>query len=145
MGDGERGTLKKLTAAAQYWVRPAPKPKAQALEFDEEFADMLRKVKVSAADIEAQQVAQSSELLEADFEVHEDAWESWLFFLKVCRQWRYVAVSAGMGMTSVRHALDWCGIESVIRLSGIKRSRWAGLLDDLLVIEEAVLVADAGG
>lgn len=79
----------------------------------------------------------------AVFDVHEDVWENWNFFLKVARQWMFVPVSAGMGVSSVRMGLNWPGIESVIRLSGMKRGRWAGLVDDLLVIEQAVLEADS--
>ena len=40
-------------------------------------------------------------------------------------------------------AHKWPAIEVVMRLSGVKRTRWAGLVDDLMVIQEAVLVADA--
>jgi hypothetical protein len=144
LGNGERGSLKKLIAAAQAWARPAPKPKSIALTVDDEFAKGLRKFRVSEADIEVRRNAEMVQSVNtrADFEVHEDVWDSWLFFLRVRRQWRYVAVSAGMGVTSVRIGLDWPGIESLIRLSRVRSAQWEQLVDDLLLIEEAVLQVD---
>lgn len=109
---------------------------------DDDYSRLLRRAKVSEEDIEAARSG-DAQRDEAVFDVHEDAWESWTFFLKVNRQWVFVAVSAGMGVSSVRTGLNWPGIEAVIRLSGVKRGRWAGLVDDLMVIEEAVLEADS--
>jgi len=76
---------------------------------------------------------------EDDFEVHEDCWESWKFYLTVQRQWVYVAVSAGLGVTNVRRSLDWSGIRAVVLLKRIAPKRWEQLVDDLLVVEGAVL------
>jgi hypothetical protein len=102
----------------------------------------LRKLGVREADIEAEQVAAEAEPVEAAFEVHEDAWESWLFFLQVSRQWVYVVAGGGMGGTAVRQCLNWPGIESMARMSGTPRRQWPGLYADLGLIEEAVLVAE---
>jgi hypothetical protein len=109
---------------------------------DDEYAEGLRKLGVNEADIAAQQVAAEAEPVEAAFEVHEDAWESWLFFLQVSRQWVFVVMSNGMGSTAVRQCLNWPAIEALARMSGTPRRQWPGLCADLLVIEEAVLVAE---
>lgn len=111
---------------------------------DDEFAEGLRKLGVREADIEAEQVAAEAAPLEAVFEVHEDAWESWLFFLTVSRQWVYLVMNNGMGSVAVRQCLNWPAIEAMARMSGVPRRQWPGLCADLLVIEEAVLVAERG-
>lgn len=73
---------------------------------------------------------------EPDFEVHEDCWESVLFFLRVQTQWRY------RGMEARRCALDYVAVEAAMRMSGVTRRQRAGLLDDMAVMELAVLAAD---
>ena len=110
---------------------------------DDEFAEGLRKVGVRSAYIEAGREAPEAEPVEADFEVHEDAWESWLFFLSVSRQWVYVVMGNAMGSVAVRQCLNWPAIEALARMSGTPRNKWPGLCADLLVIEEAVLVAES--
>lgn len=121
------------------------RPATAALSVDEGVAEQLRFFRVSEADIAAEMAKRTStgtELEEDAFEVHADVWENWLFFLKVQRQWVFVPVSAGMGVSSRRIGLNWSGIRSVVLLSGVKRKRWEGLVDDLLVIEETVLKAE---
>jgi hypothetical protein len=142
LGVGERSTLKKLEAAARYWLG-VDKPTAIPLAVDEGVADGLAVFGFTAESVAEQQAKESVMPLREDFEVHEDAMDSWLFFLKVQRQWVFVPVSAGMGVTAVRMGLNWPGVESMVRLSRVKSARWDGLVDDLLVIEEAVLGAEA--
>ena len=110
---------------------------------DDEYAEGLRKVGVREVDIEANQATPEAEPFEEAFEVHEDAWESWLFFLTVSRQWVYVVAGGGMGGAAVRQCLNWPAIEAMARMSGTPRRQWPGLCADLLVIEEAVLVAES--
>lgn len=141
MGIVERRTLKKLAEAARYW-HGVDKPAAQPIRLDEGVAEGLRFFGASEDDIRREQEAELENLPRPDFEVHEDCWESWLFFMKVQRQWRYVPVSAGMGVTAERCGLNWTGIESVIRLRRVTEDKWDALLDDLLVIEDAVMKAD---
>jgi len=137
----ERSTLKKLAAAARCWLG-VDKPTAAPLVVDDGVAAGLLRFGFTAESVQEQQ-DKSGEVQEpADFEVHEDAFESWMFFLKVQRQWVFVPVSAGMGVTSVRVSMNWPGVEAMVRLSRIKQTRWEQLLDDLLVIEEAVLLAE---
>lgn len=112
---------------------------------DDSAAEGLRRFGVSEEDIAAEMAKRNGTDVEPEedaFEVHADAWDSWLFFLKVQRQWVFVPVSAGMGVSSQRMSLDWNGVRALVLLSGIKRKRWACLVDDLLVIEETVLKAE---
>ena len=122
------------------------KPAAPAaLEVDEGVADGLRFFGAREEDIAAQQAGKTGEGDGPDpdeedvYEVHADVWDNWLFFLKVQRQWVFVPVSAGMGVSAQRMSLNWGGVRSVMLLCGVKRSAWSGLVDDLLVIEETVL------
>lgn len=142
MGVGERGTLKKLTGAARRWAGadkpPAPiqvdgNVKANLLRFgfsEESIEAVLAKEK------EAAQLSGASD----DFEVYEDNWESWLFYLTVQTQWLYAA--GGMGPAQ-RVGLNYAGVESGARMSGQPRAKWPDLLGDLRVMELAVLHADA--
>lgn len=115
----------------------------QCLQVDEGVADGMRRMgfdEEAIAGARAQRVAADAET--PDFEVHEDCWENWRFFMRVQRQWVWVPVSAGMGVTSVRQGLDWSGIRALVLLSRIKPARWEQLVDDLLTIEYAVLQAE---
>lgn len=118
----------------------------QCLQVDDGVAAGLRRMGVSEDDIARAQAQLGSgdggDAPEADFEVHEDCWESWLFFLRVQRQWVFVPMSAGMGVTSVRQGLNWPGIRAMVLLSRIKPARWEQLVDDLLTIEYAVMKAE---
>ena len=112
---------------------------------DDGVVEQLRFFKVSEADIAAEMAKRAGGATEGEsdvYEVHADAWDSWLFFLKVQRQWVFVPVSAGMGVSSQRMSLNWNGVRALVLLSGVKRKRWEGLIDDLLVIEETVLKAE---
>jgi hypothetical protein len=121
------------------------KPDAPAaLQVDDGVADGMRRFGASEEEIAKQQQERGGGEPVADeaYEVHADVWENWLFFLKVQRQWVFVPVSAGMGVSSQRMSLNWSGIRSLVLLSGVKRSRWECLVDDLLVIEDTVLKAE---
>lgn len=82
-----------------------------------------------------------------DYEVYEDCWRSVKLFQRVSTQWtwRVRAKPAGFGaaMWSVRAGLNYQGVESALRMGGVKRSEWAQLFEDLGVMEQAVLVAEA--
>ncbi|WP_418646560.1 DUF1799 domain-containing protein [Thauera butanivorans] len=60
-------------------------------------------------------------------------WPAFQLWCLVWRQWRWV--SGGLGAQRV--GLDWCQVESVMRLQGIKRRRRAALMRDLKVMEDA--------
>ena len=51
----------------------------------------------------------------------------------VCGQWRRA------GMLGSPVALDYAAVESVFRMRRIPRRQWAGLLDQLAVMERATL------
>lgn len=146
MGVGERSTLKKLVGAARRWVG-ADKPGSAPVAADANVSDGLRAMGVDEADIEAMLESQRSEEeqaarkfgCEVDFEVHEDCWETCLFFLAVQTQWGY----APGGMAAQRVGLNYAGVESGMRMSGKPRRAWPDLLADLQVMELAVLQADA--
>lgn len=144
MGKRERRPLKKLEAAALHWLGVA-KPPAKPLTVDDGVADGLRKLGVSAEDIAAAQEA-AVEPEPDDFEVHEDAWDAWLFFLTVQRQWVFIPMTRSVGLggvvvDAVRHGLNWPGIEAMARMSGTRRALWPDLFADLMVIECAVMKA----
>ena len=102
---------------------------------------------VSEEDIAAMQKKREDDALEAaqalgateDFEIHEDNWDSWLFFLTVQTQWIY-AVS---GLGTQRAGLSYPGVESGARMAGLPRRQWPALFADLRVMEVAVLAVDA--
>lgn len=134
MGSGDRGAVKKLSGAALHWLG-VDRPPARPLTVDEGVADGLRRMGVSEADIEAQVQAHSAPE-PTDFEVHEDCWESVLFFLRVQTQW------VCRGMDGARAGLNYAGVEAAMRMDGVKRARQSALLDDLQLMERAVLKAD---
>lgn len=144
MGISQRGTLKKLIEAARHWAGvDAPNP-TTALAVDDGVAQGLRAFGVREEDIaQAKQLSANAAIEEPVFEVHEDVWESWLFFLTVQRQWLFVSVGGGFGIRALRHCMNWTGVESMARMSGTRRALWPQLFADLRVIEEAVMKADA--
>ncbi|WP_194720824.1 DUF1799 domain-containing protein [Noviherbaspirillum malthae] len=72
------------------------------------------------------------------FEVWEENWESFLFFDSVRTQWVYVSGLAG----GVRVGLDYGRVEATMRMEGIPRKKHKALLDDLRIMEFAVLKYD---
>ena len=100
---------------------------------------------VSEEDIEAMLAQQAEREAETarqagiaeDFEIYEDNWDSWQFFLVVQTQWVF------RGMSGQRSGLNYAGVESGMRLSGLPRVRWPAVLTDLRTLEYGVLEADA--
>jgi hypothetical protein len=95
-------------------------------------------------DVIAQLEEQLSEQERADEEarstcyIHEDNWRTWLFYLSVETQWIY------RGLDGRRAGLNTAAIEASARMQGILRPRrQRELLNDLRIIEAAVLEADA--
>lgn len=72
---------------------------------------------------------------DAVFELWQENWDSWLFFLAVSTQWTVVAGMGGIVYVNLNH----CAIESNMNMRGIGRNMRAKLCDDLLVIERAAL------
>lgn len=70
------------------------------------------------------------------FEVYEDNWDAWEFFLRVQHQW----VHAGMDRARVQ--LNWAGIAAWAGMALIGRRRLARQVQALEFIERAVLQED---
>lgn len=70
---------------------------------------------------------------EEDFEVWPEVWESCIWFLKLQRRWVF------NNFTGKRIRLDDEVAMSRLKLAGIKRKTRAIIMDDLLVMEAAVL------
>lgn len=68
------------------------------------------------------------------FGVYLENWDSVQTFLDVRTQWQY----AGMGQ---RAGLNFAGVDAWI-VRHHRRRRWRALLDDVALMEKAVLVAD---
>lgn len=68
-----------------------------------------------------------------DFEVWPENWESLLFFIRISNCWRIVDGLNGREFVG----LDFCQIESVVRLFGFTSEKNdSALYDDLCIIEE---------
>lgn len=97
----------------------------------------MRQWKATAESIELAEQLRKQQLGEAEvFEVWEENWATWLFFLDVSNQWFFV------GMAAQRMGLNWPAIEVVARALGWRRRRWRELMEALLVVEKAVLAAE---
>lgn len=122
-------------------MRDAPQRKAAAV--DEGVIKGLRRMGVCAQDVEAAQAQleadKARQAEQDDFEVHEDNWEAWMFFLSVQTQW----VFASSGLASQRVAMNYPGVESAARLQRIPMRRWPELFDAVHAVEMAVLAVDA--
>lgn len=114
---------------------------------DEGAAEGLRKMGVPEDQIAAQLAKAQADVDNPafDFEVHEECWRSVMLFKTVSTQWVWRAHSrpAGFGalVYSVRTGLNYAGVESALRMGGVRRSEWPALLEDLQVMEQAVLAA----
>lgn len=108
------------------------------ITLDAGVAQGLRAMGVSEADIaaEAAKYADPAGPGAADFEVHDDAWEAWVFFTQVQTQWVY------RGLDGRRAGLCNPGVESALRMGGVRRALWPALWADMRVMELAVLEAD---
>jgi len=70
------------------------------------------------------------------FEVYEDNWEDWMFFLRVQTQW------VRAGLDGHRACLNWAGIAAFAAMAGVRHRRLARRTEALCVIEKAVLRED---
>lgn len=137
MGVGQRSTLKKLKGAARHWLGE-DKPPAKPITVDDDLAASARAFGATEEEIEAERKKEAQAAPEQDeFEVYEDCWESVMFFLRVQTQWVH------KGMDERRAGLNNTAVESTMRMTGVKRAAQAELLEDLQVMERAVLEADA--
>lgn len=64
--------------------------------------------------------------------VHDDNWDSVVFFFGLGTQW----TMAGMGGYC---GLSYAGVEACLRMSGLKRRRRARLFEDVRIMEHAAL------
>lgn len=71
------------------------------------------------------------------FEVYEDNWEDWMFFLRVQTQWGHA------GLDGRRVCLNWPGIAAFAAAVGVRHRRLARRCEALELIEKAVLSEDA--
>lgn len=125
------------------------RPKARPLRVDDSVAEGLRKMGVPEDQIAAQLAKAQKDVEDPrfDFEVYEECWRTVMLFLKVRNQWLWRVHSrpAGFGalVYSVRVGLNYQAVESTLRMVGVPRREWAQLLEELQVMEEAVLKAEA--
>lgn len=71
------------------------------------------------------------------FEVYEDNWEDWMFFLRVQTQWVHA------GLDGRRVCLNWAGIVAFASAAGVRSRRLARHTPALGAIELDVLREDA--
>lgn len=70
-----------------------------------------------------------------EFEVWEENWSHWCFFLTVQMRWVHA------GMDGAKVALDFPAVEVVAKALGFRGRAWSRLVEDLLVIELTALEA----
>ncbi len=92
----------------------------------------MRAFGTSEAAIAAASVRRS----EGVFEVWEENWPTFCMFLSLQRQWRWLA--GGMG-PPIRLGLDYCAIEPVFRLTGVRKKDRAETFAALQLMENAVM------
>lgn len=107
-----QGEGKKLTGAAQYWLRGSVQDDTQ--DDAKAFGIVLPEVKSE----------------DDNYEVWEEHWDAVMVFLRCQTQWRMGGMGGPVG-------LDYGAVEWVIRLYEISEPR--AVLEDLQVIEGAVL------
>lgn len=73
---------------------------------------------------------------QVDFEIWQENWDSWIFFLQVSTQW--IVAAGGMGGLFYVGLQRNC-IESEMNMRGIKKAQRLTLIDDLYIIEHAAL------
>lgn len=113
------------------------KPVQSPTRIDQGVLEQMRRWGASAEDLAlAEQVRALREGDAGEMcEVWEDNWDHWKFFLGVSSQWVYA------GMTGVRVALNWPGIEVVARALGVRGKAWREQVLALQVVEAAALKA----
>lgn len=139
-----RGALKKLTDAARHWVRlttGATQKRRQSVPVDDAIEAGMRAMgatdeQVDLARAERLGAAPLAESSDDSFEVYEDNWEDWMFFLQVQTQWLYA------GLDGRRVCLNWAGIAAFATMAGLGRRRQARRAEAMGLIELAVLRED---
>lgn len=130
---------KKLAEAAQHWAGKRAAAKEIA-SFDDNVIDGLVRAGAPAELIEQakarQQASESQQQSQDDFEVYEENWDAFQFFLYVTGQWNAVAGGLGgiyyMGLSRVN-------IEAEMNMRGIKPADRVELLNKLNVMEHAAM------
>lgn len=110
--------------------------KRQGAAVDDNVARGMRAMGASWEQIARAGAVRGKPTRESAFEVHFDAWDAFCFFLKVRTQWVYA------GWDGVRVGLNFSAITAMAEMWGIRRRKRRALLDDLVLIESAVLDED---
>lgn len=98
----------------------------------------MRQWKATEESIELAEKLRRQQMGDTDvFELWEENWPTWVFFLDVSAQWNFV------GFAAQRMGLNWPAIEVVARARGLRSRRWRALVEDLLVVEKAVMLAES--
>ena len=74
------------------------------------------------------------------FEVWEENWPIVRLFLSLGRQWRWLPCAMG---PPIRLGLDYTAVESVFRLSGVKKKKHAETFAALQSMEDAVMEVES--
>ncbi|MGE0350945.1 DUF1799 domain-containing protein [Hydrogenophaga sp.] len=105
---------------------------------DDKVLEMMRRWNATEESLAlAEQLRKQQQGNPDDFEVWEDNWAHWCFFLRISSQWLYA------GFEGARGCLNLAGVEVVARAAGVRGKAWAEQLAALLVIEREVLEVDA--
>lgn len=132
MGKRTGGKTKKLIDAAKHWIGWRENP----FSIDPEHLEAMRAFGTSDAAIAAASVRSSDH----EFEVWPDNWSIFRTFLSLARQWRWLA--GGMG-PPIRLGLDYPAVESVFRLTGVKKRDRAETFAALQIMEDAVVQVES--
>lgn len=133
------GSHKKLIDAARHW--------AGSYDYSDEAlgiapdASVVEQLELASApqDVidEAKARADAATKVE-DFEVWEDCWDAWMFFLSLRGQWQH---AVGMG-TVIRTGLPFDRVLAAMVMQPVARSARPQLFQDIKLIEGAVRMAD---
>ena len=132
MGKRAGGQAKKLIDAAKHWSGWRENPFA----IDQAQIDAMRAFGTSDAAI----AAASARTGDHVFEVWPDNWPIFMTFLSLARQWRWIA--GGMG-PPIRLGLDYPAVESVFRLTGVKKKDRVATFAALQLMEDAVVQVES--
>lgn len=118
-----------------------PEKRRQAVPVDEAVEAAMRAMGATDEAVEQARAERAGEQKAADeeqdaFEVYEDNWEDWMFFLRVQVQWVHA------GLDGRRVCLNWPGIAAFAGMAGVRYRRLARRTEALEVIERAVLRED---
>lgn len=118
--DPLRGAAGKLKAAVRHWLNGGAIPD----ETDEALA--------SFGLIKDESVAHDGD---EPFRVYAVNWETLQIFWATWKQWKKTTV----GNSVVRDGIDWAQVESALKLSRIKRSRWTLIFEGLLAMQDEAI------